>query len=76
MDDFLEYLIVTDQLGDDDDEAYFNQVNEFWINIQNDDSFSQKTKDRVYELCNKLVREKSKFKRDIMIKEIESLTKK
>ena len=71
MDDFLEFVLIID---DDDDDVYADQVNDYWLQVESHDSLSQETKDKVYELCTKLVSERSHRKRKEIIREIENLT--
>lgn len=77
MDDFIEYLFVTDQLDSEEENnnIFWNKVNDFWQDIQINGLISEDTKSKIYNLCNKLVEEKSESKRQIIIKEIEDLIK-
>lgn len=76
MDDFIEYLFVTDQLDEEKpNNEYWDKVNNFWQDIRTNALISGEIKNKIYDLCNKLVEEKSESNKQRIIKEIEDLIK-
>lgn len=69
MNDFIEYLFVTDQIDSD----YWNKVNDFWEEVKANDTLSIQTKNKIYDLCCKLVDTKYAVSKNDIVKEIDSL---
>jgi len=59
----------------EEQEDYWNYVNDIWIDVQDNDSISDANKSRIYDLCNELVETDSNSKRKMIINKINALIK-
>jgi len=67
--------MVVDDLLQEEQNDYWNQVNNFWQDVQNNDSISQDKKDKIFKLCNQLVETSKEKERKRIISQIDLLLK-
>lgn len=67
--------MAVDEILQEEQNNYWNQVNDFWQTVQNDNSIPQENKDRIFQLCNQLVSTTKERDRKRISNQIDSLLK-
>lgn len=71
---FLGAMAI-DEILQEEQQNFWNSVNDFWQYVQDNESISQDIKDKVFNLCNQLVSTSKEKERKQIIKQIDLLLK-
>jgi Fe2+ transport system protein B len=71
---FLGAMAI-DEILKEEQQNYWESVNDFWQEVQSNDSISDEKKEIIYKLCNQLVETSNEKTRKKLIKQIDLLLK-